>query len=72
MFTCGMLGVVSEDSDGPAIHPAEAGDDIFCVERHHLEELTLVNDTWQKFWNLADNLLFSIQILSRTKNIFKL
>ena len=43
--TCGMLGVVSEDADGPAVHAAEPGDDVLGVERHHLEKLALVDDT---------------------------
>ena len=39
-----MLGVVSEDADGPSVHAAEAGDQVLGVERHHLEELALVDD----------------------------
>jgi hypothetical protein len=41
-----VLGVVAEDADGPAVHPAEAGHHVLRVKRHHLEELALIDDAW--------------------------
>ena len=44
IFTCSMFGVVSHNSDRPAIHPCKPGDQVLGIERHHLKELALIHN----------------------------
>ena len=64
-----MLRIVSDDSYGPSVHPAEPGDDVLRVERHHLEEFALVDDACDA---LEKRLLGAKKSLNTRQNNLKL